>query len=96
MFTANQSGVAATRELVVRHVLNLLSSYWEMGIRNSEHITYSSLLQAVVPGHGGGQAQNRFIGEACRLWEQVYECPITELAPGLPEARVRGEWHTDI
>ena len=96
MFTPNQSGVAATRDIVVRGVLNLLSHYWEIGIRNSDHITYTTLLQAVVPGHGGGQVQNRFIGEACRIWENVYETPITELAPKLPTLQTRGEWHSDL
>jgi len=96
MFTTNNSGVTASRQVVVTSVLNLLQMWWELGIRDSEAITYTSILQAAIPGHGGGQAQNSFIGEACRFWEDINQEPITTLAPNLPTTRTRGEWHSNL
>ena len=96
MFTKNTTGVSATRELIVPRALSLLSDWYETGIRNSPHITYHTILQAIVPGHGGGQAQNRFIGEACRMFENIYQTEISTLAPNLPENQNNGEWHTDM
>ena len=96
MFTPNNTGVSATRQLVVTNTLNPLQSWWDMGIRDSQTITYTTILQAVIPGHGGGQAQNRFIGEACVFWEDINQTLITDLAPNLPTSRTRGEWHTNL
>ena len=83
MFTASKSPVSATRSVVVPRVYRLLCDWRELGYTNLE-LSYSDILGCVLPGNTCGQAQSKFIGEACRLYEDTYGESVTTLLPTLP------------
>jgi len=80
-----------TREVVVDLISPLLSMWWVIGYRKLNY-NYTQLFQCVFPHHKFGQAHARFIGIACRFFEEKHGVEIKELLPNL----ISDKWHSTL
>ena len=95
MMTPSNSPVSATRALVVPRVYSLLCDWWELGYRNLD-LTYTEVFHCILPANTMGNVQARFIKEACMMWETTYGEDLRTFLPRFPEARVNGEWESNL